>query len=90
MARGEVSIEPEEVVKHLDLTIAVRTGANSNRGNRQTAGNLSSNARRHELQHDRKDTGLLQGAGVGQQGEGIGRLARLDSRAARGLSLRTL
>src|SRR3954469_606219 len=74
MAWNELA-EAEEVVHDLDLTAATRTGTDADRRDPEPRGDQRRELLRHELEHDREGTRLLDRDRIGQQAPS--RLARL-------------
>ncbi len=76
--RGTNSPEPEQVGHDLDLAAAQRSRADPDRRDAQPLGDGPRELCRHELEHDREGTGLLDGQGVGQQGPRLRPVLALD------------
>ena len=80
--RDDAVFEAEHVVEHEHLAIAMRSGADADRGDRQRVGDHARHLVGHAFEHDREATGVLERLGVVDQRERGGHLTALHLEAA--------
>src|SRR5688572_252725 len=70
--RGEPREQTDQIVRDQDLAVAMRTRADPDRGNLESAGDLPRRLRAHDLQDDGKHAGPLHRLGIPQERFGFG------------------